>query len=142
MILGYYSNVAIVIDAKDNDKLSEAAKDWDKKYNLDGNYTVEHLINKAYKDVTTKDKKYRLIVWDSIKWYSDISPEKIFVSQKFFGSLDEYDIPYDFVRIGEEMGDYDAFGDLDSGVVYPDQKMWFNEDLLGDNLCNLCGSCS
>ena len=32
--LGYRSDVAVVIKAKDGDKLLKAAKDWDKKYNL------------------------------------------------------------------------------------------------------------
>lgn len=126
--MGYRSDIAVVINAKDSDKLLVAAKDWDKKYNLDGYNTVEYLIRGADKDVITKDREYRLIVWNSIKWYANIGCD--YASQKFFESLDDYDIEYDFVRIGEEMGDYDSFGDLDSGVVYPDQCLWFDKDYL------------
>ena len=126
--MGYRSDVAVVIKAKDSDKLLKAAKDWDKKYNLNGYNTVEYLIRGTDKDVITKDQEYRLIVWNSIKWYANIGCD--YAGQKFFESLGGYDIEYDFVRIGEEMGDYDSFGDLDSSIVYPDQCLWFNKDLL------------
>lgn len=53
--MGYRSDVAVVINAKDSDKLLKAAKDWDKKYNLDGYNIVEYLIRGADKDVITKD---------------------------------------------------------------------------------------
>ena len=125
--MGYRSDVAVVFEAKDTDKLLKAAKDWDKKRNLDGCFTVEALIDEATKDATTKDKKYRLLAWDSIKWYAKLSKEKVYLNQEFFESLDEYDIKYDFARIGEEMGDYDVKGDLDSGIVFPSQCLWFNE---------------
>lgn len=128
--MGYRSDVAVVINAKDSDKLLEAVKDWDKRHNLDGYNTVECLIRGADKDVITKDQEYRLLVWNSIKWYANVSDEKVFVPQEFFESLDDYDIPYDFVRIGEEMGDYEMQGDLNSGIVYPDQSLWFNEELI------------
>lgn len=128
--MGYRSNVAVVFEVKDTDKLMSAARDWDKEHDLDGDFTVEKLIDDADKDLITKDKKYHLLVWNSIKWYANVSAEKIFVPQEFFESLDDYDIPYDFVRIGEEMGDYEMQGDLDSGVVYPDQSLWFNEELI------------
>ena len=126
--MGYRSNVAVVFEVKDTDKLLKAAKDWDKKYNLDGIFTVEALIDEADKNVTTKDKKYHLLAWYSIKWYAKISKEKVYLNQEFFESLDEYDIKYDFVRIGEEMGDYDVKGGLDSEIVLPDQCLWFDEE--------------
>ena len=45
--MGYRSDVAVVFEAKDTDKLLKAAKDWDKKHNLDGSFTVEDLIDEA-----------------------------------------------------------------------------------------------
>lgn len=128
--MGYRSNVAVVFEVKDTDRLMNAARDWDKEHDLDGHFTVESLIDDADKDLITKDKNYHLLVWNSIKWYANVSDEKVFVPQEFFESLDDYDIPYDFVRIGEEMGDYEMQGDLNSGIVYPDQSLWFNEELI------------
>ena len=130
IILGYYSDVAVVFEVKDTDRLMNAARDWDKKHDLDGDFTVEKLIDGANKDLITKDKKYHLLVWNSIKWYANFSAEKVFVPQEFFESLDDYDIPYDFVRIGEDMGDYEIQGDLDSDIVYPEQSLWFNKEFV------------
>ena len=85
--MGYRSDVVVVFETKDTDKLLKAAKDWDKKHNLDGSFTVEALINEADKNVTTKDKKYHLLAWNSIEWYAasiaDITGEKIHKNQEF-----------------------------------------------------------
>lgn len=119
--MGYRSDVAVVFEAKDTDKLLKAAKDWDKKYNLDGHFTVENLIDDADKNMISKDKKYHLLVWNSIEWYAasiaDITGEKIHKNQEFFESLNDYGIKYDLVRIGEEMGDSVILGNLGSGVA-------------------------
>lgn len=125
--MGYRSVVVVVFETKDADKLLKAAKDWDKKYNLDGHFTVENLIDYADKDAITKDKKYRFIVWNNIKWYTDITGEKIYKNQEFFESLDDYGIKYDLIRIGEEMGDFDILGNLGSGVAFTSQCLWFDE---------------
>ena len=124
--MGYRSDVAVVFEVKDTDKLLKAAKDWDKKYNLDGSFTVESLIDEADKNVTTKDKKYHLLAWYNIKWYAKLSKEKIYLSQEFFET--DHGIKYDFARIGEEMGDYEVKGDLNSGIVIPSQCLWFDEE--------------
>lgn len=66
--MGYRSDVAIVFDVNDTDKLMKAAEDWDKKHDLYGNLlTVKSLIDEADKDIITKDKKYRLLVWKNIE---------------------------------------------------------------------------
>lgn len=124
------SDVAIVIQAKDNDKLLKAAKYWDEKHDLDGYYTVEQLLSDADSDVITKDGKYRLIVWRIIKWYAGVDNEKTYVSQEFFESLTDFGIKYDFVRIGAKMGDYETKKNLNSGLIYPDQSIWFNSKYI------------
>ena len=85
--MGYRSDVVVVFETKDTDKLLKAAKDWDKKHNLDGHFTVENLIDDADKNMISKDKKYHLLVWNSIEWYAasiaDITGEKIHKNQEF-----------------------------------------------------------
>ena len=125
--MGYLSQVAVVIKTVDNNKFTEAINDWDKKYNLDGYRSAKYLLKNADKDRESKDGEYRIISWNDIKWYSGI---KGFENVDFFENLDEYDVQYDFVRIGEDMGDYECSGDLDSGLVYPDQSLWFNKELI------------
>ena len=125
--MGYRSDVAIVIKTTDNNKFAKAINDWDKERNLDGYKSAKDLLKNADKDRESKDGKYRIISWNGIKWYSGI---KGFENVDFFENLDEYDIQYDFVRIGEAMGDYDCSGDLDSGLVYPDQSLWFDKELI------------
>ena len=52
--MGYRSDVAVVFEANDTDKLLKAAKDWDKKYNIDGYFTVKALIDIADKNMISK----------------------------------------------------------------------------------------
>ncbi len=59
--MGYRSDVAVVFEAKDTDKLLKAAKDWDKKHNLDGSFTVEALIDEADKNVYLRPSIRRTI---------------------------------------------------------------------------------
>lgn len=125
--MGYRSQVAIVIKTADNNKFAEAINDWDKKYNLDEHHSAKYFLKYADVDEESKDGKYRLISWDDVKWYSCIEG---FKDVDFFENLDNYDIEYDFVRIGEEMGDYEVEGDLNSGLIYPDQSIWFNDEYI------------
>ena len=124
--MGYRSDVAIVIKTADNNNFAKAINDWDKEHNLDGYKSAKDLLKNADKDKESKDGKYRIISWNGIKWYSGIEG---FENVDFFENLDEYGIQHDFIRIGEDMGDYDYSGDLDSRLVYPDQCLWFAEDV-------------
>ena len=123
--MGYRSQVAIVIKTADNDKFAEAISDWDKKYNLDEDGGAKCLLKYADIDKESKDGKYRIISWESVKWYSEC-----FKDVDFFESLDDYGIEYDFVRIGEEMGDYEVNGSLGSGLIYPNQSIWFDSESI------------
>lgn len=125
--MGYRSQVAVVIKTADNNKFAEAVNDWDKKYNLDEYHSVKYLLKYADVDKESKDGEYRLISWDGVKWYSCIEG---FKDVDFFDSLDDYDIEYDFVRIGEEMGDYEVEGDLNSGLIYPNQSIWISDECI------------
>ena len=125
--MGYRSQVAVVIKTADNDKFAEAINDWDERYNLKGCYSVKHLIKCADVDEKSKDGEYRIISWDDIKWYSDI---KGFKDVDFFEHLDDYDIEYDLIRIGEEMGDYEVNGELRSGLIWPNQDIWFDDKYI------------
>ena len=78
-------------------------------------------------DKESKDGEYRLISWDYIKWYSGIEG---FKDVDFFENLDDYNIEYDFVRIGEDMGDYEEEGDLCSGLICPSQNIWFDDEYI------------
>lgn len=125
--MGYRSQVAVVIKTADNNKFAEAINDWDEKHNLDGYHSTKYLLKNADKDKKSKDGEYRIISWNDIKWYSGIEG---FENVDFFENLDYYDIEYDFVRIGEEMGDYEVDGYLGSGIIYPDQNIWFNDEYI------------
>lgn len=125
--MGYRSQVAVVIKTADNDKFAEAINDWDKKHNLDEYHSAKYLLESADKDRKSKDGEYRIISWDDIKWYSGIEG---FEDVDFFENLDDYNIEYDFVRIGEDMGDYEVEGDLGSGLICPSQNIWFDDEYI------------
>ena len=125
--MGYRSQVAVVIRTADNNKFTEAINDWDKKYNLDEDDGAKHLLKCADVDKESKDGEYRIISWDNIKWYSGIEG---FENVDFFENLYDYDIEYDFIRIGEEMGDYEVEGDLNSGLICPNQNIWFDDEYI------------
>ena len=125
--MGYRSDVAVVIKTAENNKFVEAINDWDKKHNLDGYRGAKYLLKNADKDRKSKDGEYRIISWDNIKWYSGIEG---FEDVDFFENLDDYDIEYDFIRIGEEMGDYEVEGDLNSGLICPSQNIWFDDEYI------------
>lgn len=82
-------------------------------------------MENADRDRKIKDGYYRIIMWDCIKWYPDIEG---FENVYFFGSLDSYEIEYDFARIGEAVGDYEVGGNLNSGLICPDQHFWFDDE--------------
>lgn len=125
--MGYRSQVAIVIKTADNDKFLEAINAWDLDKKLHECNSARYFLKHADVDKESKDGKYRLISWDSVKWYSGIEE---FKDVEFFENIDNYDIEYDFVRIGEEMGDYEVKGVLGSGLICPNQNIWFNNECI------------
>ena len=121
--MGYYSKVAYVFRKEDEPKLIQAMESWDAQH-PDWPDKVMDLFDAAEKK-TSKDGKFLLVLWDYIKWYVD--PRNVHDVWFFTHVLPDY-IPYDFARVGEEMGDYEYEGDLGSCLICPDQTIYVSED--------------
>ena len=121
--MGYYSKVAYVFRKEDEPKLIQAMESWDAQH-PDWSDKVMDLFDAAEKK-TSKDGKFLLVLWDYIKWYVD--PRNVHDVWFFTHVLPDY-IPYDFVRVGEELGDYEYEEDLGSCLICPDQTIYVSED--------------
>lgn len=121
--MGYYSKVAYVFRKEDEPKLIQAMESWDAQH-PDWSDKVVDLFNAAEKK-TSEDGKFLLVIWDFIKWYVD--SRNVHDVWFFTHVLPDY-IPYDFVRVGEEMGDYEYEEDLGSCLICPDQTIYVSED--------------
>lgn len=122
--MGYYSKVAYVFKKEDEPKLIQAMAKWDAQH-PDWSDKVMDLFDSAEKK-TSKDGSFLLVLWDSIKWYRD--PKNMHDVWFFVHVLSDCDIPYDFVRVGELMGDYEHEEDLGSCLICPDQTIYVSED--------------
>ena len=101
--MGYYSKVAYVFRKEDEPKLIRAMTNWDAQH-PDWSDKVMDLFDAAEKK-TSEDGKFLLVSWKFIKWYDEYDVHDVWF---FTHILPDYDdTPYDFVRVGEEMGDYE-----------------------------------
>lgn len=121
--MGYYSKVAYVFRKEDEPNLIRAMKDWDADH-PDWSDKVMNLFDCAEKK-TSEDGNFLLVFWDSIKWYVD--PKNVHDVWFFTHVLPEKNLLFDFVRVGEEMGDYEYEEDLGSGMICPDQIIYVSE---------------
>lgn len=122
--MGYYSKVAYVFRKEDEPELIQAMESWDAQH-PDCYDKATELFNDAEKK-TSKDGKFLLVFWDFIKWY-DGYPNDVHDVYFFAHVLPEKDLLYDFVRVGEEMGDYEREENLSSGIICPDQTIYVSE---------------
>ena len=123
--MGYYSKVAYVFRKEDEPELIQAMESWDAQH-PDYHDKAMELFNDAERK-TSQDGKFLLVIWDFVKWY-DGDPKNVHDVWFFAHVLPEYDIPYDFIRVGEEMGDYEREENLCSGMICPDQTIYVSED--------------
>lgn len=104
--MGYYSQVAIAMRKEEFNTLKN-------EYEPD-NQDLKTLLRVAN---VKEHSDFVTLEWDWIKWY-DTFPE-IQAVRKFLRSLD-VDIPYKFIRIGEDLEDFEIFGNDGSREKYGD----------------------
>ena len=109
--MGYRSDVAIVMKAKDfHSMLGEAKRssiEWLNGW-LMGAYRNQNAKNKPWHKVDPNSDEWIALYWEWVKWYE--SYEEIDFVENFLHKINQYD----FVRIGE---DYE-----DTEVIYKSQN--------------------
>ena len=115
IIMGYRSEVAIVIKKEDLSKMLSAIAEYDK---TEYDEVWHNDIESASKMLEYADKKeigdYVVYHWENIKWYYSYKSVQFFAMMK-----SKYGIASDFIRIGENAGDIGKNMCLESGIIYP-----------------------
>ena len=117
--MGYRSNVALVTTRKGLDMVREAWNSADGEYyvNLDADAEIVELGENHLDGVA--------ILWEDVKWYGG-APEVEAVEELIVS--DDFDEPYSFVRVGEEMGDCEHHYSVDEGGGQcPEELMCYPE---------------
>jgi hypothetical protein len=112
-IMGYYSDVRILIKEKDFNKLCKQAK---QKF---PDSLMEHIDIKTTR--TGKDTKYIYFGWDCIKFYY----EEAEYIENFVKDLNDFH----FVRVGEELTDIDEHYNLQTDVDCIQIVRYFEEEI-------------
>lgn len=119
--MGYRSNVAIVTTRAGLGKIRAAWNGADTGYHVDLDEDAEVVeLGESHLDGVA-------ILWEDVKWYGG-SPEVAAVEELI--SSDGFGEPYSFVRVGEEMGDYEHYYSVGSGVKgrgCPEELMCYPE---------------
>lgn len=120
--MSYYSKVAYIFRAKDEPNLVQAMRQWDAEHPESYEKAFD-LFSHADEKTISSDGKYLLVYWNYLKWYYESNDVAFFVER-----LPNLDIPYDFIRLGEEIGDCEQEENLCACLISPDQAICISEN--------------
>lgn len=119
--MSYYSKVAYIFRAKDEPDLVQAMRQWDAEHPENYEKAFD-LFSHADEKSISSDGKYLLVYWNYLEWYYESNDVAFFVER-----LPNLDIPYDFIRLGEEIGDCEQEEKLCACLISPDQTICISE---------------
>lgn len=119
--MGYRSSVRIITTNEGWNKLKEFSKRYlQEKRGMD--YTYLFDFDKGYLYLFEKTENNQIVYggWNDVKWYeSEDEYDDIDSIMKGLYYLEDLDIPYRYVRIGEDYGDYEERGHINRNIYLP-----------------------
>lgn len=112
--MGYYSDIKLITTKEGWKKLEQATSKVRSKDD------TAYWVTSEAEVMTLCDGKYALAEWNSVKWYEGNMTD-VDVLMATLKTFDDQNIPYDYMRTGEEYDDFDRqYGDANWADDYKD----------------------